>query len=177
MTFTSTPSTGVASNRSSALPAGMPLVSGMSTRTMSPSSFAAAQCAQVAPTFPAPIMLIFARRMSVVSDRSWFEKWGRDYPEWGGGCKRLGSETRGPHRRMFRAVQARRALGTVECEYDLQRPAPLPAAHPGRSVPRFRTRGRSETCHDPRAGAGRIHPGDARQWAAGDLRAAPPGAG
>jgi hypothetical protein len=33
---------------------------------MSPSSFEAAQWAAVAPTFPAPMMLIFARRMAVV---------------------------------------------------------------------------------------------------------------
>ena len=47
--------------RSSILPLATPSLSGMSRTTMSPSSFAAAQCAQVAPTLPAPMMLIFAR--------------------------------------------------------------------------------------------------------------------
>jgi hypothetical protein len=38
---------------------------------MSPSSFAAAHMAQEAPTFPAPMMLILARRM--VSDLNWIK--------------------------------------------------------------------------------------------------------
>src|SRR3954453_17296784 len=63
----SKPSTGELSYRSRALPIGAvlgwPLISGMSTRTMSPSSLLAAQWAAVAPTFPAPTMVIFARRM------------------------------------------------------------------------------------------------------------------
>jgi hypothetical protein len=42
----------------------------MSTSTTSPSSFDAAQTAQVAPTFPAPITLIFALRM-VYTFLSW----------------------------------------------------------------------------------------------------------
>ena len=65
MILASNPSTGDASNRSRALPWGMPSIWGMSTRTMSPSSLLAAQWAQVAPTFPAPMMVIFARRMVV----------------------------------------------------------------------------------------------------------------
>src|SRR4051812_20424471 len=63
MILQSTPATGVASNRSRALPCGMPSTWGMSTRTTSPSSLLTAQWAQVAPTFPAPMMLILARRM------------------------------------------------------------------------------------------------------------------
>ena len=67
VTFTSTSSTGVASYRSSAFPAGAvfgcPLISAMSSRTTSPSSLATAKWAAVAPTFPAPMMLILARRM------------------------------------------------------------------------------------------------------------------
>src|SRR6185436_16905201 len=42
----------------------MPSVCGTSTSTMSPSSLLAAQTAAVAPTFPAPIMLIFGRRIT-----------------------------------------------------------------------------------------------------------------
>src|SRR5579862_8479689 len=41
----------------------MPSTWGMSTRTMSPSSLLAAQWAQVAPTLPAPMIEIFARRI------------------------------------------------------------------------------------------------------------------
>ena len=53
--------------KSKALPRGMFSVCGTSRRTTSPSSAAAHQCAQVAPTFPAPMMLIFARRMLLLS--------------------------------------------------------------------------------------------------------------
>ena len=59
----SKPMIGDAWKRSSALPAGMPSVAGMSSRTMSPSSALAHQWAVVAPTLPAPMMEIFARRM------------------------------------------------------------------------------------------------------------------
>ena len=47
--------------KSSALPLGMVSVWGMSKSTMSPNSAAAHQWAVVAPTLPAPMMLIFAR--------------------------------------------------------------------------------------------------------------------
>jgi hypothetical protein len=50
--------------RSSALPAGMPSVCGISTSTMSPNSAAAHQWAVVAPTFPAPTIVILARRIA-----------------------------------------------------------------------------------------------------------------
>ena len=56
---TSKPSTGAASARSKALPCGTP--STISTRTTSPSSLAASQCAAVAPTLPAPTTVIFFR--------------------------------------------------------------------------------------------------------------------
>src|SRR5207237_450082 len=49
----SNPSMGEDSYRSRALPCGMPSTCGMSTRTMSPSSFEAAQWAAVAPPLPA----------------------------------------------------------------------------------------------------------------------------
>ena len=52
-----------------------PSLSGISTRTTSPNSLAAAQWAHVAPTFPAPMTLIFARRIVIplASIRlSWF---------------------------------------------------------------------------------------------------------
>src|SRR3954471_11977008 len=45
----------------------MPSTCGMSTRTTSPSSLLTAQWAQVAPTFPAPMMLILARRMTTLA--------------------------------------------------------------------------------------------------------------
>src|SRR4051812_28634394 len=82
MILQSTPATGVASNRSRALPCGMPSTCGMSTRTISPSSLLAAQWAQVAPTFPAPMMLILARRMigSSLQYCAGFAK-GSDYGE------------------------------------------------------------------------------------------------
>ena len=65
--------------RSRALPCATPTRSGMSTSTMSPSSLAAAQWAQVAPTFPAPMIEILARRTAVFSvGRWWFE--GRASP-------------------------------------------------------------------------------------------------
>src|SRR5690606_17000760 len=63
MTLTSNPSTGPASIRSRALPWGTP--STMSMRTMSPSSLAAAQWAAVAPTLPAPTMVIFGLGLRV----------------------------------------------------------------------------------------------------------------
>src|SRR6266404_2046110 len=50
---------GAASARSRAFPCGTP--STISTRTTSPSSFAASQCAAVAPTLPAPTTVIFFR--------------------------------------------------------------------------------------------------------------------
>src|SRR5215813_124610 len=58
-------STGPHWARSRPLPCGMPSM--MSSRTMSPSSLAAAQWAQVAPTFPPPMMEIFARRIETAS--------------------------------------------------------------------------------------------------------------
>ena len=64
VTLESKPTIGEAWNRSSALPAGMPSVAGMSSSTMSPSSAAAHQWAVVAPTLPAPMIAIFARRMA-----------------------------------------------------------------------------------------------------------------
>ena len=60
----SKPMIGAAWKRSRALPAGIPSVAGMSRRTTSPSSAAAHQWAVVAPTLPAPMMEIFARRMA-----------------------------------------------------------------------------------------------------------------
>ena len=59
----SKPMIGAAWKRSSALPAGIPSVAGMSSSTTSPSSAAAVQWAVVAPTLPAPMIEIFARRM------------------------------------------------------------------------------------------------------------------
>ena len=49
--------------KSNALPLGIFSVCGTSSKTTSPSSAEAHQCAQVAPTFPAPIIVIFARRI------------------------------------------------------------------------------------------------------------------
>src|SRR5579859_128746 len=63
----SKPSMGEDSYRSSAFPWGIPSTWGTSTRTMSPSSLLAAQWAQVAPTLPAPMMLIFALFILVLS--------------------------------------------------------------------------------------------------------------
>src|SRR5262245_49740451 len=58
---------GVDSYRSSALPLGMSPTWGMSTKTTSPSSWAAAQWAAVAPTLPAPTMVIFGRLIRLCS--------------------------------------------------------------------------------------------------------------
>src|SRR3954462_14444439 len=67
----------------------------MSTRTMSPSSFEAAQWAAVAPTFPAPMMLIFARRMAVILSKDA----GRDYGRVVQKCNRGDTEARRQTRR------------------------------------------------------------------------------
>src|SRR5436305_1634151 len=66
----SKPTIGEACMRSSPLPLGMSPVWGISKRIISPSSAAAHQCAVVAPTLPAPMMVIFARRMNCVSEFS-----------------------------------------------------------------------------------------------------------
>src|SRR3954467_9447048 len=87
MILLSKPSIGEDSNKSSAFPCGIPSTCGISTRTISPSSLEAAQCAAVAPTLPAPIMLIFARRMRVPFESSNRER-GGDYGERGGGFNR-----------------------------------------------------------------------------------------
>src|SRR5262245_15253590 len=58
---------GVDSYRSSALPLGMSPTWGISTKTTSPSSWAAAQWAAVAPTLPAPTMVIFGRLIRLCS--------------------------------------------------------------------------------------------------------------
>src|ERR1700742_1654283 len=78
MIFESKFSMGEQQARSRALPWATPTLSGISSRTMSPSSLAAAQWAQVAPTFPAPMMLIFARRMKL---NSFPKVQGEDYGE------------------------------------------------------------------------------------------------
>src|SRR5438477_9550905 len=57
----SKPTIGPACIKSRALPLGILSVAGISTSTISPSSAAAHQCAQVAPTLPAPTIVIFAR--------------------------------------------------------------------------------------------------------------------
>ena len=62
VTLTLAPATGVASSRSRALPWGMP--STTSTSTTSPSSRTTAQWAAVAPTLPAPTMVILWRPMA-----------------------------------------------------------------------------------------------------------------
>jgi len=54
--FTSKPSIGAACAKSKDLPCGVP--STISTKTTSANSFAAIQCAAVAPTFPAPTTVI-----------------------------------------------------------------------------------------------------------------------
>ena len=63
--FASKRSSGPHCAKSKALPCATPTRSGISTNTMSPSSLAAAQWAQVAPTFPAPMIEILARRIAV----------------------------------------------------------------------------------------------------------------
>src|SRR5258706_15589771 len=94
MVLLSKPSIGEASKRSSAFPCGMPSTWGMSTRTISPSSLEAAQCAAVAPTLPAPTMLIFARRMFVPFEVLFRVRFvgAADYGERGGGFNRELSE-------------------------------------------------------------------------------------
>jgi len=86
----SKPSMGEASYRSSALPWGHSFKLGEYQRgRCRPSSLAAAQCAAVAPTLPAPMMLIFARRMRVPFESSLRER-GGDY---GGKGRRIQSRT------------------------------------------------------------------------------------
>src|ERR1700742_4198576 len=82
MIFESKFSMGEQQARSRALPWATPTLSGISSRTMSPSSLLAAQWAQVAPTFPAPMMLIFARFILILSIR----RSGGDYRESGPLC-------------------------------------------------------------------------------------------
>src|SRR3990172_4397111 len=72
VTNVSYPYTGPDCMRSSAFPCGIP--STMSTSTTSQKSFSASRCAVLAPTFPAPITVIFFRLISILLRRlcEWF---------------------------------------------------------------------------------------------------------
>ena len=100
---------------------GMSPFCGMSSRTMSPSSAAAHQWAQVAPTLPAPTIVILARRMGLAPEGAEWALRNRIWAFPAGGVK--GRRCAGPTRPGLRTLQTDLKSARSEA-------APLPAAEP-----------------------------------------------